>query len=607
MTRILLALLIAALALLAPPALASSWDIESFDTRIVVHPDGHLEITETIVADFRRQAHRGIYREIPYRYRRSGTNFEIKIRDIRVTDEHGNPRAADRTTEDGRLRLRIGRADVWIQDLATYVIRYDVRRALLRFDADDTGFGDAFSDRAFENGRDELYWNATGNEWDVPIGSVTCTVVLPDPINPRDIRALSFAGPYGSSSTGPEPEIDPDTNTVRFEIPRGLPPRQGLTVATAWPSGSVDAADTSTRLGWFLVDNSIILAPFAVLAAMIALWRTLGRDHGNPSPVPVRFEPPDNLRPAEAGTLIDERVDQRDITATIVDLARRGHLKIRDERLDTKSPLNPTRTHLDRTPNESDPLEPYEQSVLDGIFETSSGKPLETTTLQSIQGRFYLQLPDIKRKLYTRLVKHGYAPGRFDSRRIAWGTLAFLFAALCALFAFVCVSLQIFAPATLIVAAALSAIIPLCFAPVMPRKTRAGRRAKEQIQGLEEYIRRAEVERLDEASARGVFEQILPYAIALNLSDTWAEHFDTILAAPPDWYTPSDRIGFLPSMFASHLTHGQSSLSGALASLPRTSGSGSGWSSSGFGGGSSGFGGGGFSGGGGGGGGGGAW
>src|SRR5204862_6539205 len=45
-------------------------------------------------------------------------------------------------------------------------------------------------------------------------------------------------------------------------------------------------------------------------------------------PVVVEFEPPQKLRPAELGLILDESADTKDVTATIVDLAVRGFLTI---------------------------------------------------------------------------------------------------------------------------------------------------------------------------------------------------------------------------------------------------------------------------------------
>src|SRR4030095_12951250 len=45
---------------------------------------------------------------------------------------------------------------------------------------------------------------------------------------------------------------------------------------------------------------------------------------------PVEFAPPEGLRPGQIGTLIDERANTLDVTATIIDLAVRGFLTIQE-------------------------------------------------------------------------------------------------------------------------------------------------------------------------------------------------------------------------------------------------------------------------------------
>jgi len=120
------------------------------------------------------------------------------------------------------------------------------------------------------------------------------------------------------------------------------------------------------------------------------------------------------------------------------------------------------------------------------------------------------------------------------------------------------------------------------------------------VLGLSEYIRRAEVDRLVFAAKEKHFEELLPYAVALGLSDRWAEKFAGVLTAPPSWY--ESRGPWVPTVFPArlilfhHLSHA------AATSVPRTASRGfGGWT------GGSGFGGRGFSGGGMGGGGGRAW
>jgi len=64
--------------------------------------------------------------------------------------------------------------------------------------------------------------------------------------------------------------------------------------------------------------------PIGFFLGMLLIWRRRGRDE--PSAVYARYvsEPPSDLSPGLAGALIDEKVDTKEVIATIIDLARRG-------------------------------------------------------------------------------------------------------------------------------------------------------------------------------------------------------------------------------------------------------------------------------------------
>src|SRR5690606_13912499 len=96
-----------------------------------------------------------------------------------------------------------------------YVIRYRVEGALNGFE-----------------GHDELYWNATGNDWSVPIERARVTVTLPVAI--QDV--LCFAGPPGSTRQCDEAMQRADTATFAHAA---LVPGEGVTVVAGFPSGVV--------------------------------------------------------------------------------------------------------------------------------------------------------------------------------------------------------------------------------------------------------------------------------------------------------------------------------------------------------------------------------
>ena len=109
----------------------------------------------------------------------------------------------------------------------------------------------------------------------------------------------------------------------------------------------------------------------------------------------------------------------------------------------------------------------------------------------------------------------------------------------------------------------------------MPRKTRKGRIAWEKIAGLEEYIRRADAEDIQERGARqNVFERLLPYAIAFGLTKHWAKAFADLYTQPPDWYRPSNPTNFNTWIFVDRIDRSIYAMNTTFPSQPRSTGSG---------------------------------
>ncbi|MCB9845205.1 MAG: DUF2207 domain-containing protein [Phycisphaeraceae bacterium] len=556
-----------------------NWDIDSFDVEIEVRSDASLVVTERIVADFSREPHRGIFREIPVRYRRAGSDFDMRVSLVSVRDGDGERRPYVSERRGDRIWMRIGRADTLLEGPQVYEITYSVRRGLLTFDT-----------------HDELYWNATGDEWPVPIGRASCVVRLPDGVPADEIRTQSFVGPHGTSTFGPDGTIE--DGGVRFEVEAGLRAREGMTIVVGWPPGHVRFPGWAARLGWFISDNWIVIVPLLTAPCFWWIWRRFGRDRGDARSIVVRYEPPEHLTPLEVGTIIDERVNTGDITATLIDLAVRGYLRIDASGAAREGDIKASRVSLIRLREADDRLTNAEHTLFASIFDSK-----DRVKLSALEHKFYDHLPAIREDTYTRLADAGYFAGRPDVVRAGWLAIGIVWLGLVGLAAFALFKADVFPPLPLIIAGILTGPQALALAPFMPRKTAKGRRALEGIRGLEEYIARAEVEELDEQARRARFETLLPYAMALGLSEVWGEKFDGLFTPEPTWYDGPPGIG--TAMLVSHLWHTTSTMGQTMTSQPRSSGGG-GWGSSGFGGGGSGFSGG-FSGGGGGGGGGGAW
>lgn len=579
--RLTLLLLLAAAA--SP---CSAWYIQRMDVLIKMRPDSSFKVTETITVDFQQEYKHGIFRDVlvqnPDRY---GSSRRIRVRVTGVTDGLSNARPY-RAFRTGRYyRVKIGDPGSTVTGLQSYAITYEVRNALLYF-------GD----------HDELYWNATGNEWPVPIQRATCTVELPFEIEQNRVQVAGFVGPQGSS----EAAASRKTRTGgAFSSPRPLGFNEGLTIAVGWPPGRVTPPGAFTKLGWFLADNLFAFLPIVFLIGMFTLWRGVGRDPDPGVSQTVQYEPPEKMRPGEIGTLIDESVGMIDITSTMIDLAVRGYLKIEETEEPGLFRTNKSYVfHKNEPPPANDPmggLSSYELTIFGKIFGLG-----DVVALESLKNHFYTSLPTIKREMYTSLVSRRFFQGSPEAVRNGY-----LAAGAIMLFGGIVLTVILLGAAEegrafmapgWAGAIAVCGLITLAFARAMPARTAAGSRAYALTKGFEEYLRRAELPDIELQEKRNLFERYLPYAIALGVADRWARAFEGIYTTPPVWYSGGSFAdgGFRPMYLSQSMGNACQSMGTAMTTAPRSASSGG----SGFGGGG---GGGGFSGGGFGGGGGGSW
>ena len=570
------------LSLLAPLASADlgAFVIKRFNAEIRIEPDASVIVKERIVVDF-SEPRRGIYRMIPVRYTDPmGFQYGLGFKLVDVVDDNGAEHPVKLTNEGANKKIRIGRADVTHTGEVVYNIRYRLSDAL----------------RQCED-HDELYWNVTGTNWATVIESASATIRLPDAVDDDALKTVGFTGSYGSI------EADLEWSRLRIdklkvESTRALNPHEGLSFAVGWPRGLVDFPGPVARTGRFLAHNAILLAPVIALFGLWRRWRKVGRDPEGAGSVVVRYEPPDGLRPGEIGTVIDEKMDFRDLTATIVDLAVRGYLRIEVLEEQHLFGLISTKNVVFHRKNEStEELAEYERIILTGIFYKG-----DRTEAKDLAQRFYKEIPKVRKALYSRLVLNGYFsgdPSTISSRYVLFGILAAIaVGAAGALLGALQGAVFPHAMILPVVAAVLTAVAFFGFAPAMPRRTQRGVTARGWALGFEEFTDRVESDRLEGDRRRHVFESLLPYAMALGVAEKWAREFEGIYATgnAPGWYTgtrPFD-AGITTAAFQSSLQSSLTQAAGPMTSSPRSSGS-------------SGTGGGGFSGGGGGGGGGGSW
>jgi len=597
-----------AFAALWGPAPASAQDggerVVSYEVEITIADSGALQVREVIDYDFGAAERHGIFRDLVLRLGYDSTHDRVyRLSGVSVTAAAGTPAEFVVESVNRGERIRIGDPDRTISGRHVYEVSYRIDGALNGFER-----------------HDELYWNAIGPGWSVPVERAAVRLHAPGPVG----QVACFAGAVGSTlpcsravTSGTTATFGPDrldagaVFTVVAGLPKGVVPEPRPILDERW---SVDRAFARTPAT--VGGATAILVGGGVLIGRL-LWRrgrdrrwvgsfvdaTFGNVDGRHEPVPVtgdhpvpmQLEPPDGLRPGQVGTLVDERANPVDVSATIVDLAVRGWLRIEEipkegwfGKADWR--LVRLRDAAERSPSARHPiLLPYEGKLLDGLFQ---GRTDGVVELSDLRTAFATRMRGVQGELYDDGVERGWFPTRPDRVRLRWlvagGALAVAGAAATAL-----------AAATTKLALVPLVVVPLGLALAvasrwMPHRTAAGTAVMRRTLGFRRFITESEKDRAQFAERAHLFTEYLPYAIVFGATEKWANAFEGLALPPPDtgWYIGSQPFGY--TSFAGSLDGFTVSTAGTLTSTPSGSGS-------------SGFGGGGSAGGGGGGGGGGSW
>ncbi|MGE5299338.1 MAG: DUF2207 domain-containing protein [Acidobacteriota bacterium] len=554
--------------LLPGAAGAQDFTITNFVSDITVAEDSRVTVTETIDVEFHRPRH-GIFRDIPYRYTNElGKTTESPLSVESVKDGTGKDWKYKVTRQGNVVDVRIGDPDKYVSGTQTYVIRYTVENMILFLDK-----------------YDEIYWNVTGDQWQATIQRASATVRLLSSKKSRLQQAACYTGVKGS--TEKLCKYVAAGNIATFTADREFPPGSGFTIAYGWDKGIVSPPSELSKSihALRLRENWLFILPLISLVTMINLWRKYGRDQKVREAVTVMYAPPQAsggpVSPAEAGALIDEKLDPRDITAAIVNLAVKGFLRI-EETVRDGIIFDSKDYVLAKVKEPQGDVGPFESLLMDALF--AEGTAVGASALKN---KFYKNLKGLQDALYGELVEK-----RFFSRNPDKVRNFYRIGALVAGFAVVGLGAGFFSllgitdsPVNLI-AGVLTALPIVAFARYMPAKTRAGSSAYMDILGFREFLSRAEKDKIERMGEKDLFFKYLPYAMSLDVVDNWAKAFERIYQEPPQWYSGSGRpSAFNARSFSRSLTSATSSIATAMYSSPRGSGSGGGGSSGGGGGG----------------------
>jgi len=629
------------------PAAAQTERIHDYHSDITVQEDGSLRVVETITATAAgRNIKRGIFRDFPTLYR---TKFFMQIEvpfEVVSVQRNGKPEPYHTERQRNGVRVYVGDEDkVLPKGQYVYELTYTTDFQL--------GF--------FEN-HDELYWNVTGNGWAFPIDHASATVHLPADVPLGRVKHEGYTGPKGSTDRHLTSTVDRNSETVEFSTTKALRPHEGLTIVVNFPKGYVrePTAEALSELYfranltlWVALGGLIVVAGYYLFA-----WVAVGRDPPG-KPIYPQFDPPLDLPPACVRYLRRMGYDKKCFTAAILSMAVKGHLNIEEE--DGEFTLRRVGKYTTKKlpPGEkavSSTLLKSTSVTLKQSNHKKIGKAIERLGERlelEYEGKLFLKnrrwlvpgwilsaaaivaaalcsgwtaLPivgflSLWLSIWTlgcaALVGAAFAAWRnvMTLRRNTMKRLGSLAGALgITAFATPFLIAEVVALGILIYHTSLWMLpllaglvaINVAFWQLIKQPTFEGRRVMDDIEGFRMYLATAERELLQRLhppeKTPELFERYLPYALALDVENEWAEQFTDVLEQAsvgdqrggyqPAWYRGTNWNSVSSGAFATGLG---SALGGAVSSSSTAPGS------------SSGSGGGGFSGGGGGGGGGGGW
>jgi uncharacterized membrane protein len=531
--------------------------IENFDTAVVVEQDASIKVSETIIYTFPEgEGRHGIYRTIPLK--------GISVSDITVADEHGTPYVFSTSRTTGEETIKIGSPDTLLTGTHTYVISYKVEGAV-----------------SYGKDEDELYWNATGNEWQYPIVQSHQSVTVPGNIPQDALHVFCYAGSQGSTAACEgSTMVKSSTGDIRVEFAHNasLAPGEGVTIAVGFPKGIVTEPTAWQRFVMALQHSiAVILSVlFLILASVYSFlsWRKHGREPKGAGIIVAQYDVPEQLHPTEMAALLNKKSRNADISAELINLAVKGFIRI--EKIDTKVLFFKSGDYqLVLLKEISDTTDALDVQLLEGVFgkESTVG---ETVLLSDLKNSFYAIVADAKKRIMASLIERGY----FLKNPVTVGTMAIVifiggvFASFVVGGWAVAVTGAWYVIPILLIAFAIIAIFK-SFAP----RTKKGVEIKEYCLGLKEYLQIAEKDRINFHNAPEkkpeLFEALLPYAMVLGVEKAWAKEFEDIYVTPPTWYVDPSMRGFNTGLLVGSFSNFNTAAASSFAA-PATSASGGG-------------------------------
>jgi uncharacterized membrane protein YgcG len=521
--------------LLSFSSFAQGYHIKNYHVDLLVNYDGSIEVTENIKANF-AEPKRGIIRNIPIKYLIGGKEHKLQVSDIEVK---GYKKKV--STKGNDLMIRIGDPNVYLEGDQDYVIKYRVGKAII--------FNEKFC---------ELYYDVIPHKWDTNIDEASFNVSFEKPYALTNNVINGYRGSQGSQDT--ITMVSLESNGARGII-GPLDANEGATLAIKIPFDVVRPPSTLEKLFAKYGNLSIGTLYLSIFSFLFYyLWNKYGKDYEVIKA--VRYTPPIDINPSEAGAIIDGTVDNIDILSMIPYWAQQGHIKVK--KINNKWSKDDYEIQKILALKES--ATRYEHNFFNKLFETG-----DNVKVSDLSGTFYNVMNNASSGIKSRLDELNIYYKVSDRVQIVSGLLTILILLLGLVIGLFTKNMW------LIVAGGICGVIGIIATIYMRKRTMDGLHHYQEVLGFKEFIKAADKDRIERLLKEDpmYFEKTLPYAMVFGYAKSWGSKFEGLLTSPPSWYvsnTPYVHGQFFNSGdFSKEFSSDMEEIKGVFTSYPESS------------------------------------
>ena len=518
--------------------------IKKYDVSIQINKNGTLTVNEVIDYEFDNDLRHGIYRDIPLRSKKSGTDIYKSHVKMNSVKRNGEPENYTSDTSYEGVSYRVGSADRYVDSgINKYEFNYTIYNAVFEKD-----------------GIYQVYFNPIGQFWNVPIESADVSISFEnnEPVGENEVQQLEvYTGEYGE--TGKNYTIVQESGIIKIKTNEVLEPRNGLSFRLNLKTDKISPTWLDKLEVLYYADPLVIAGPVIILMLAIygfVTWFLFGRDPAGKAVIP-EFNIPKDISPMYAAYIKGVRDPKEMLTIGMLSLLSKDYVTAEDKEGNGKNVKYRLVKDTERNPE----LSPEEKVLLcvlsddeKNIFKNEQGlydaaKKILGTLETRYNKKIYIdnnlfKFPFILGIIMVFIIGMGIqniAGSIIDGMGFIIPIIIIFFSSLTIVLSIlkrafsqntllsmlirlmVVMCLGIMTQMTGFIITVIIFIMYSIYSKLIGKYTNEGIRHKEYLEGMKMYIKTAEANQImkfnDVDELVGYFKGILPYAVALGVKN----------------------------------------------------------------------------------------